>query len=329
MSSTGDLTSPNEKTRRQNIAHRTRATNIELAKKAQIESQVAARLKASKRKEMTDKRAAKRQREETGDDEQPDAKKSSKKKSEGRVIDYTERDHKHVTNLFHTNIAYFGNTNILGLFCGYDCIPCPTLVYPIFTGPQTEKKQSVYSRKFILGVGKASNVITGIRQAFTDLYPHLPADRVFDWKLMKWNKKAYKAATLTVSVDPGVLSSKLFSSKSFGGAANLPAVKITDDLTSSRKMECGIDVSRYVRDFVPEEIKKNFPGYTTLSFTDVRATLEAAAAAQKKGKKNEEEVEEEVKSSDIIKELFDRKEREHLDCGDSDTESGECSDYEE
>lgn len=327
MSSAGDLASPNEKARRQHIAQRTRATNIELAKKAQIESQVAARLKANKRKEMTDKRAAKRQREETDDDDQPDAKKSSKKKSEGRVIDYTERDHKYVTNLFHTNIAYFGNTNILGLFCGYDCMPCPTLVYPIFTGPQTEKKQSVYSRKFILGVGKASNVITGIRQAFTELYPHLPADRVFDWKLMKWNKKAYKAATLTVAVDPGVLSSKLFSSKSFGGAANLPLVKITDDLTSNRKMECAIDVSKYVQDFVPEEIKKNFPGFTTLSFSDVRATLEAAASAQKKEKKIEKEIEEEVKGSDIIKELFDRKEQQYNE--DSETESGECSDDDE
>ena len=327
MSQAVDLASPNEKIRRQNIAQRTRATNLDLAKKAQIESQVAARMKANKRKEMTHKRAAKRQREEVDeDDEQPDAKKSSKKKSEGRVIDYTERDHKHVVNMFHTNITYYGNTNILGLFCGYDCTPCPTLVYPIFTGPQTEKKQSVYSRKFILGVGKASNVITGIRQAFTELYPHLPADRVFDWKLMKWNKKAYKAATLTVAVDPGVLSSKLFSSKSFGGAANLPLVKITDDLTSSRKMECGIDVSKYISDFVPDDIKKNFPGYVTLSFADVRSTLEAAANAQKKEKETEKEIEEKVARSDIVKDLFDRCTSE---CSiESDTESGECSDEE-
>lgn len=323
MTRAADLASPNEKNRRQDIAQRTRAANIELAKKAQIESQVAARKKAEKRREMTEKRAAKRSREETDDSEEPDAKKS-KKKSEGRVIDYTERDHKHVTNLFHTNISYFGNTNILGLFCGYDCMPCPTLVYPIFTGPQTEKKQSVYSRKFILGVGKASNVITGIRQAFTELYPHLPADRVYDWKLMKWNKKAYKAATITVAVDPGVLSSKLFSSKSFGGASNLQLVKITDDLTSARKMECAIDVSRYINEFVPEDIKKNFPGFTTLGFEDVRSTLKAVEMSQTANKETEKEVGKIVESSDIIQEMFDRSENKNAG-NDSDSESDEES----
>jgi len=326
MSLVVDLTSPNERVRRQNVAMATRKTNLDLAKKAQIESQIAARNKANKRKEMTAKRAEKRKRSENSDEEEE---KRVKKKNDGRLITFTEKDRAHVIRLFHTNIAYFGNVNVLGLFCGYDCSVCPTLVYPIFTAPQKEKKQSVYTREFILGVGKQSNVITGIKQAFTELYPHLPADRVYDWQLMKWNKKAYKAATLTVAVDPGVLAQKIFSSKSFGGAANLPAIKVTDDLSSSRKMECAIDVSKYISDFVPEDIKKNFPGYATLGFDDVSATLEAVAKGQVQEKETEKHVEDEVSKSDIIQQAFDKKASEMSGtCSDSDTEEGEYSDEE-
>lgn len=327
MPSVVDLTSPREKTRRITLAEKLRNDNLQAAKKAQIESQVAAKKKAEKRKEMTTKRLAKRKRSNDDDEELPDTKKP--KKNEGRVIDYTERDHEHVKRLFHTNISYFGNVHTLGLFCGYDCSVCPALVFPIFIGPATEKKQSVYTRKYILGVGKSSNVITGIKQAFTELYPHLPADRVYDWKLMKWNKKAYKAATLTTAVDPAVLSQKLYSSKSFGGAGTLPAVKITDDLLSNRKMECGIEVAHYIKNCVPDEIKRNFPNYNTLSFSDIKSTLEAAAEAQKKTKETEEAVEEVVEQSDIIKETFERKgEVQDCDSG-SDTEPAEEGEYSE
>lgn len=325
MSSVVDLTSPREKTRRITLAEKVRNDNLQAAKKAQIESQVAAKKKAEKRKEMTSKRLAKRKRTDDEDEELPNTKKP---KNEGRVIDYTERDHEHVKRLFHTNISYFGNVHTLGLFCGYDCSVCPALVFPIFTGPATEKKQSVYTRKYILGVGKSSNVITGIKQAFTELYPHLPADRVYDWKLMKWNKKAYKAATLTTAVDPAVLSMKLYSSKSFGGAGNLPAVKITDDLVSNRKMECGIEVATYIKNCVPDDIKRNFPNYGTLSFADIKSTLEAAAETQKKTKEIEQRVDEVVEQSDIIKETFEKREQLQDNDSGSETEEAEYSDEE-
>ena len=70
MSLVVDLTSPNERVRRQNVAMATRKTNLDLAKKAQIESQIAARNKANKRKEMTAKRAEKRKRSENSDEEE-------------------------------------------------------------------------------------------------------------------------------------------------------------------------------------------------------------------------------------------------------------------
>lgn len=321
MSLVVDLSSPNERTRRSTLTQRVRTQTLEAAKKAQIESQVAAKERAEKRKQMTTARAQKRrEREEAGSDDERPTKKA--KKNEGRIIDYTERDHQYITKLFHTNISYFGNVNVLGLFCGYDSVAAPVLVYPIVVGPATEKKQSIYDRKFILGVGRAANVITGIKQAFTELYPHLPADRVYDWKLMKWNRKLYKAATLSTAVDPSVLSQRLFSSKSFGGAGNLQPLKITDDLTSTRKMECAIEVARYIKDFVPQDIKNNFPGYTTISFEDVLNTLSEATKIQKTAKEAEKKVEEAVNTSDIIKEAFEKNEA-------SETESDEDEDEEE
>ena len=184
-----------------------------------------------------EKRAAKRKRQETTEEDEPETK---KKKNEGRIIDFTERDFEHVKRLFATVLLYFGNLHIAGLVCGYDCSVNPSIVYPIFVSAQDEKKQSVYTRKFLLGVGRAGHVFTGIRQAFTELYPELPADRVYDWKLFKWNKKAYKAVTVNVAPDPGTLSQRLFSSKCFGGAKPLPDVKVTDEISSTRKMENAI-----------------------------------------------------------------------------------------
>lgn len=325
-----DLASPNEKKRRQNIVAINKKTTLELAKKAQIQSLAKAKTKAQKRKEMTLKRAMKRKREDTGSDNEEEEHQSKKKKTDGRVIPFTDKDRTHCIRLFNTNVSYFGSTNILGLTSNYDVTPCPVLIYPIFTGPQKEKKQSVYSRDYILGVGKQSNVITGIKQAFSELYPQHPSDRVYDWQLYKWNKKAYKAPTVSTAVDPAVLSQKINSSKSFGGAANLQTPKIIDDLLSTRKMENAIEVSVYIRDNVSNDIKGNFPGYTTITFNDVLANLKAAEEGQKKSKETEQEVEKEVEASDIIQEAFERRNKqEEEEVSDSETEEGECSEDEE
>lgn len=320
-----DLTSPNERSRRERKVASVKQNNLEAARKAQIESQVAARKKAQKRKEMTERRALKRQAPDARDNEEPETK---KKKNEGRIIDFTERDFEHVKRLFNAVLTYFGNLNVVGIFCGYDCAVCPTIVYPIFVSAQDEKKQSVYSRKFILGVGKSSNVFTGIRQAFTELYPEYPADRVYDWKLMKWNKKAYKAVTSNVAVDPDVLSQRLFSSKSFGGAKSLPDVKVTDEIASSRKRECAIEVATYIKDFVPERIKNEFPkDFRTWSIADVVATLEAVSEKEKLEKELENEICGTISTSDTVKEAFDRIEKQKSETGhvDSESEEGEYS----
>lgn len=324
-----DLTSPNERTRREKKVANVKQSNLESARKAQIESQVAARKKAQKRKEMTVKRALKRQAPEERDSEEPETK---KKKNEGRIIDFTERDFEHVKRLFNAVLVYFGNLNVVGIFCGYDCAVCPTIVYPVFVSAQDEKKQSVYSRKFILGVGKSSNVFTGIRQAFTELYPEYPADRVYDWKLMKWNKKAYKAVTSNVAVDPSVLSQRIFSSKSFGGAKSLPDVKVTDEIASARKRECAIEVATYIKDFVPEKIKNEFPkDFRTWSIADITATLEAVSEKEKLEREKEKEISETVSDSDVIREAFERIEKQKTESGqfDSDSEEGEYSDESE
>ena len=320
---TADLTSPNERVRRTKLVSATVENNRQLAKKAQIESQVAARLKAQKRKEMSLKRAEKRKREapEAEEEEQH----SKKKKTEGRIIDFTTRDYEYVKRLFQTVLVYFGNSKIVGLFCGYDCMPCPALVYPIFVSPQDDKNQSIYDRKFILGVGKSSHVFTGIRQAFTELYPEYPADRVYDWKLMKWNKKAYKAVTVNVAEDPQVLFQNIFSSKSFGGAKHLQAVKVTDELNSVRKMECAIEVAKYIKDYTPESILKDFPpGYELLSFDNIKENLQEATLNEKKERKTEDKTSQKIKSSDIVKETFEQMEKERNE-GQSDSEETEES----
>ena len=323
---TCDLSSPNERARRGRIVAGTRKNNLDLAKKAQIESQIAARNKANKRKEMTARRAEKRKRSEEDNGTAEEEPETKKKKKEGRIIDFTERDFEHVKRLFNTVIVYFGNVNLLGLVCGYDMMFCPSLVYPIFVGPQETKKQSVYSRKFILGVGKSSNVFTGIKQAFTELYPEHPADRVYDWKLMKWNRKSYKAVTVNVAVDPSVLSQHIFSSKSFGGTKHLPAVKVTDEMASARKMECAIEVSKYIQEFVPDSVKNELPkDYCTLSFADIRSNLEEAERKEAKAKEAEEKVESEVIDSDVITQAFEKIERERQQAEDSEIEDSDSS----
>lgn len=324
---TVDFASPNEKKRRQKVVETNRKTCLDLAKKAQIESQVAARLKAQKRKEMSQKRAEKRKREapETEEEEHH----SKKKKTEGRIIDFSDRDFEYVKRLFQTVIVYFGNSKIVGLFCGYDCMACPALVYPIFVSPQDDKNQSVYERKFILGVGKSSHVFTGIKQAFTELYPEFPADRVYDWKLMKWNKRAYKAVTVNVAEDPQVLFQNIFSSKSFGGAKHLPAIKVTDELNSARKMECAIEVAKYIKDYTPDSVLKDFPpGYELLSFANIKENLQAASEREKQEKLAEENAAEKIHSSDIIKETFSQIEKERNE-GHSDSEEGSYSESDE
>lgn len=304
----------------------TQKKNIELAKLAQVKSQIASREKAKKRKENTSKRAKKRKLEGADNSSEPETK---KKKTEGRLIDFTARDLEHVKRLFNSVIVFFGNINIIGLVCGYDCSFCPALVYPIFIGPQEEKKQSVYDRKFILGVGKSSNVFTGIKQAFTELYPEYPADRVYDWRLMKWNKKAYKAVTANVAVDPGVLSQDIFSSKSFGGTKQLPCVKVTDEMNSARKMECAVEVATYIKKFVPQEMKTRIaPSHDLLSFADIRATLEMVSMEEKKLKEKETEISEEVKTNDVIQEAFERASHKNEIVHGSDSESEEYSDSE-
>lgn len=317
-----DLSSPTTQSRISERVEGIKRKNIELAKKAQVKSQVASREKAKKRKENTSKRAnRKRQLADADNSSEPETK---KKKTEGRLIDFTARDFEHVKRMFNAVIVYFGNVNILGLYCGYDCTACPALVYPIFVGPQEEKGQSIYDRKFILGVGKSSNVFTGIKQAFTELYPEYPADRVYDWRLMKWNKKAYKAVTANVAVDPGVLSQDIFSSKSFGGTKPLPAVKITDEMNSMRKMECAVEVAHYMKTFVAPDVKSKIASnFDLLRFSDIRETLDLVTLEEKKLKEKEAKIAEEVKNSDIIKEAFERAEKGN-ECGSgSESESSE------
>jgi len=321
-----DFASPNERIRRRNAVTALKQSNLESAKKAQIESQISARKKAQKRKDMTEKRAAKRKRQETTEEDEPETK---KKKNEGRIIDFTERDFEHVKRLFATVLLYFGNLHIAGLVCGYDCSVNPSIVYPIFVSAQDEKKQSVYTRKFLLGVGRAGHVFTGIRQAFTELYPELPADRVYDWKLFKWNKKAYKAVTVNVAPDPGTLSQRLFSSKCFGGAKPLPDVKVTDEISSTRKMENAIEVARYIKDFVPDKVKSDFPEHwRTWSISDIRTVLEAVSEKERKIKEDEERVQAAVGNADIIKEAFEKIQSEKAEPFE-DSESGEYSDESE
>ncbi len=319
-----DLSSPNENKRRKKIVNTSKEDKLELAKKAQLKSQIEARDRAEKRKKATNKRAEKRKRDGASDAEEPNTK---KKKTEGRIIDFSERDLVHVQHLFNTQIVNFGCLGVMGVVCGYDASFCPVLVYPILTGPPPDTPVSVYRRKYILGVGKQSSVFTGIKQAFGELYPEYPADRVYDWKLWKWNKKLYKAVTVNVAVDPSVLSQTLYSSKSFGGTKHLPAVKITDDLASARKMECAIEVSRYIKS-LPESIKSTFPpDYRTITFDDIREMLKAIEEQESNEKESEKKVSKAVASSNIVQELFDQIEKEKTS-GDS-SEEGEYSSDEE
>jgi hypothetical protein len=299
---------------------------VALGRKAQVASLVNARKKAEKRKENTLKRAEKRKRDETVNEDEPDAKKT--KKASARVIAFTQRDFDHVKRLFHTAIVHFGNVNITGLFAAYDCMACPVVIYPIFTEYFDKKKQSIYKRKFILGVGRASSVFTGITQAFADLYPDLPVNRVYDWELMKWNKRAYKAPTVNTAVDPGVLSQQLYSSKSFGGTKHLLTVKVIDELSSARKMECAIEVSKYINKFVDARVRRDLSpdGVTnTLSFEEVRKAYAEAEAKQADEKTLEAEVSEKVASSDLIEEAFKRM-KDNAEVSGSESESDSDSD---
>lgn len=321
MSSAADLCSPNEKVRRSKMVASTREQMIALGRKAQVASLVNARKKAEKRKENTLKRAEKRKRAETENEDEPSAK---KKKCSARVITFSRRDLDYVKRIFNTSIVHFGNLNIAGLFAAYDCIACPVVIYPVFI-EQYDKKTSIYKSKFILGAGKSSSVITGIQQAFAELYPDLPASRVYDWELMKWNKRAYKATTVNVAVDPAVLSQQLYSSKSFGGTKHLSTAKVIDELASAKKMECAIEVSEYIARFVDDRVKKDLApdGVTrTLSFEDVRTACAEAEAKQVEEKKTEAEVAQKVASSDLIEEAFNKM-KENSEVSDSDEESSE------
>ena len=317
--------SPRENNRRKKIVLNSQRDKLDLARKAQLQSQIDARERAEKRKEATSKRASKRARENETSTDEPNTK---KKKLEGRVIDFTERDLKHVQHIFNTQILNYGCLGIMGVVCGYDATFCPVLVYPIVTGPQPETAVPIHKRKYILGVGKQGSVFTGIKQAFGELYPEYPADRVYDWKLWKWNKKLYKAVTVNVSVDPNVLSQTLYSSKSFGGTRHLPAVKITDELASSRKMECAIEVSRYIES-LPESVKKTFPPhYRTITFQDIRDMLKTLEEQEDKAKKTEKKIEEVCGSSDIVTELFNQIEKDKVN-QDIDSEEGDYTSDEE
>lgn len=300
---------------------------IKLGKEAQLKSQLAAKERAEKRKEATYKRAKRTRNEETSGDE-PSAK---KKKTEGRVIDFTDRDLAHIQHLFNISLQHFGAVRVMGISCGYDAMFCPILVYPIFTAPPPPKPKSPLKGKYILGVGRISDVGTGIKQAFTELYPQYSADRVYDWKLWKWNKKVYKAVTMNVSVDPNVLAQSIYSSKSFGGTKHLPAVKITDDLQSNRKLECAVEVAKYI-ETLPDSVKESFPpGYRTISFDDIREILKEVEMAEANEKETEKEVSEKVASSDLVNDRFNeiqrKKEqpRDEDDSEESEDEDGECS----
>ena len=317
------LVSPNETKKRKRIVALTHQDKLELARKAQIESQIKAKERAQKRKAATEIRELKRKREETATEEEPSSK---RKKTDGRIIDFTERDFEYIKNLFHAPILHYGNSGVMGFVSGYDLMFCPVLIYPIFTAPPDPKQTNIYKRKFILGVGKSSHVITGIKQAFTELYPQYPSDRVYDWKLMKWNKKLYKAVTVNVAEDPAVLFQSTYRSKSFGGAKHIPAVKVTDELCSARKMENAIEVSKYIKEYLSDEVKAGFPpNWSVLSFADVKANLQAALENQQKAESVEEEVKELVDNSDIIKEAFEKieKQKSQAFCGDSGEEESE------
>ena len=138
----------------------------------------------------------------------------------------------------------------------------------------------------------------------------------------------YKAATLHVSVGQEVLAQELYSSKSFGGTKNAPAVKVTDEIKSDRKMKFAIEVAKYV-DGLPKELKSGFPkGYQLMRVEELREALQEITKQDKKTAKADKKAAESVKNADIIKEAFEAlKENESMpDSGsESESESGECS----
>lgn len=290
--------SPMDQKKKTKLVQDSRASVIEKAKKAQVASQINARVKAEKRKVKAAERVAKRKLENP---DLPAAKKRAT--NDARIIKCTERDIEHIKNTFSCTIVYLGNINTVGLFCGYDATVCPLIVYPVMIGP-FQKDTPIMDRDYVLGVGKPSNVFTGIRQAFGELYPEYQQDRVYDWELLKWNKKLYKAATLQVSVDQHVLAQNLYRSKSFGGSKHLPAVKVTDEIKSERKMGFAIEVAKYI-ETLPDLAKDTFPkDYNLMRVAELRDVLDKIAREEKLTKDTQMEVSKTISESNLIADRF-------------------------
>lgn len=219
------------------------STGIEEAILSAIESQKSNRAKSKRRKE----RAEKRKRETETETEQRPTKKA--KKSNSGVIKLTDEHKKFLGEYFHCSPFYNSATNSVGVFTGFDLVPCMHYVYPCLLGPVTDangdpvvrrrgKKDAefVKATNYVLACGNPVNIFTGLRHAFSLLFPKADPALYRKWEAYRWNNEYYTSKVSGQASDFNTYLAELGEAKVFGGAKPLKGVHVVEDIGVSRQL---------------------------------------------------------------------------------------------
>lgn len=219
------------------------STGIDDAILSAIESQKSNRAKSQRRKE----RAEKRKKETETNDEQPPTKKA--KKTNSGVIKLTDEHRQFLGQFFHCTPFYNSATNSVGVFTGFDLVPCLHYVYPCLLGPVTDKEGKIVVRKrgkrdelfvkatnYVLACGNPVNIFTGLRHAFSILFPKTDPTLYRKWEAYRLNNEYYTSKVSGQANDFNTYLAELGETKVFGGAKPLKGVHIIEDIGVSRQL---------------------------------------------------------------------------------------------
>jgi hypothetical protein len=218
-------------------------TGISEAILSAIESQKNNRAKSKRRKERAEKR--KKEIEET--DGQPPTKKA--KKTNSGLIKLTDEHKQFLGKYFHCTPFYNAPTDSVGVFTGFDLVPCMHYAYPVLLGPVTDKNGDPVARKrgkkddtfvkatnYVLGCGNPVNIFTGLRHAFSILFPKQDPTLFRKWEAYRWNNEYYTSKVSGQASDFNTYLAELGETKVFGGAKPLKGVHVIEDIGVSRQL---------------------------------------------------------------------------------------------
>jgi hypothetical protein len=95
-------------------------------------------------------------------------------------------------------------------------------IYPlILSEPTFGGKKVIPPQEYYFGAGRASHIFTGLRKAFTLLYPQENGGDISRWDVYKWNLRYYGKKISRSAESEKNLLARLSKMKQFGGTDNL------------------------------------------------------------------------------------------------------------